>query len=110
MAIIGDPKQFKNGRQFAAFVGLVPKQNSSGGKEKLLGISKRGSVYVRTLLVNGARAALRVAHTKDTKQSKWALEKLEKRGNNRASVALANKNARHMWSMLMKGDEYKMAA
>ena len=110
IAIIGDPKQFKNGRQFSAYLGLVPKQHSSGSKEKLLGISKRGNTYLRTLLVNGARAAIRVAHTHNTKRSRWALEKLQTRGNNRASVALANRNARVIWALLAKGEEYVLVA
>lgn len=71
---LGDARQFKNGRQFAALLGLTPRQHSSGGKDRLLGISKRGDAYLRTLMVRGARSALRTAKSKDDRLSQWAVE------------------------------------
>lgn len=110
LAAVGDPKTFKNGRTFAAWIGLVPKQHSSGGKEKLLGISKRGDVYLRTLLIHGARSSIRFLDRQQPSQSKEWLQKLiERRGKNRAIVALANKNARRIWALLAKKEEYKAA-
>lgn len=110
VAAVGDPKIFKNGRQFAAWLGLVPKQHSSGGKNQLLGISKRGDGYLRCLLIHGARGALRAAHLKKDKRSRWAVEKQKTRGNNRAAVALANKTARIVWAVMAKGEEYRIAS
>lgn len=110
VAAIGDPKAFKNGRQFAAWLGLVPRQHSSGGKNVLLGISKRGDKYIRALLVHGARAAVRTASARDDRLSKWAANKKETRGYNKASVAVANKNARIIWALLAnKEREYLVA-
>jgi len=103
---LGSPKQFKNGRHFAAFLGLVPRQVSSGGKEKLLGISKRGDVYLRTLLIHGARSALMVVDKKTDSRSLWLQEMKKRCGINRTSVALANKNARIIWSMMAHQQEY----
>jgi transposase len=109
IARIGDPKHFTCGRHFSAFLGLVPRQNSSGGKQRLLGISKRGDTYLRTLLIHGARSALLAAAKKTDKRSVW-LKKLEgRRGMNRACVALANKNARIIWSLLAHNTTYKKA-
>lgn len=107
VASIGDPRQFRNGRDLSAWLGLVPRQRSSGGKTVLLGISKRGDRYLRKLLVHGARSAIRYAHLKDTRRSRWVLEKVKTRGANKACVALANHNARVVWALLAKGEAYK---
>ena len=113
LSVAGAASNFKNGREFAAYLGLVPRQNSTGGKTKLLGISKRGDSYTRTLLVHGARAVLSSlvsGRTPQARQNAWLAELVERRGKNRASVALANKTARIAWSMLAQGTEYKLAA
>jgi len=109
IATIGDPKTFKNGRHFSAFLGLVPKQNSSGNKERLLGISKRGDSYIRTLLIHGGRSVVRCVGTKDDNRSNWVRNIKERRGGNRAAVAVANKNARIIWAVLSKGEQYRKA-
>ena len=110
VAAVGSAREFKNGRQFAAWLGLVPRQASTGGKTILKGISKRGDVYLRSLLVHGARASLRWAPQKTDKTSKWATEKLATKGWNKSSVALANKNARTIWAVLAHNQEYKVVA
>lgn len=110
VAAIVDPQAFKNGRELSAWVGLVPRQSSSGGREKLLGISKRGDVYLRKLLIHGARAALYWVDEKKDRRSLWAKKLIERRGINRAAVALANKNARTIWVLMARGEEYKEAA
>lgn len=102
-ALSGDMTQFKNGRQFAAFLGLVPRQQSTGGKTRLLGISKRGDAYVRTLLIHGARASLISAHKRDDYRSRWATKLKAAKGMNRAAVALANRNARTVFALLRRG-------
>jgi transposase len=108
-ASVGDAKVFKNGREMAAWLGLVPRQHSSGGKSLLLGISKRGDRYLRTLLIHGARAVMsRVNKTKGP-QNIWLKQLMERRGNNKASVALANKNARVIWALMAKGAAYQPA-
>lgn len=107
VATIGDPKVFKNGRHFSAFLGLVPRQSSSGGKEKLLGISKRGDTYLRTLLIHGARSVVKSVDSKEDPRSQWIKNLKERRGANRTAVALANKNARIIWSLLAKGEQYR---
>ncbi|WP_439836188.1 transposase, partial [Aeromonas enteropelogenes] len=94
IASVGDAKNFKNGRQLAAWLGLVPRQHSSGGKQTLLGISKRGDSYLRTLLIHGARAVLRVAKCKAQHADSWLAGVIGRRNHNVAAVALANKNAR----------------
>ncbi|HYL89949.1 MAG TPA: IS110 family transposase [Burkholderiales bacterium] len=99
VASMGDAKSFDNGRQLAAWLGLVPRQRSSGGKPTLLGISKRGDSYLRTLLIHGARAVIRAAQRKRT-NSGWLHELLKRRNPNVAAVALANKNARIAWALL----------
>lgn len=104
---IGDARVFKNGRELAAAIGLVPRQFSSGGKQTLLGISKRGSRYLRYLLIHGARAAIYKAKSMSDKQSKWIKELIERRGMNRATVALANKNARILWAMMVYEDKFQ---
>lgn len=109
IAAVGDKTSFKNGRQFAAWLGLVPKQRSSGGRHRLLGISKRGDCYLRTLLIHGARAVLGRAGGKQDPRSLW-LEKLRQRRHpNVAAVALANKNARIVWAMLCGNTLYEPA-
>ena len=99
-AEIGDPHVFKNGRQVAAWLGLVPKQRSSGGTTVLLGISKRGNAYLRTLLIHGARAAVRVAPRHPDPISQWILQLKARRGVQKPIVAVANKMARQMWAEL----------
>ncbi len=99
VASVGDAKSFKNGRQLAAFLGLVPRQHSSGGKPTLLGISKHGDVYLRTLLIHGARAVVRVNEGK-AQPDLWLTRLLARRNKNIAAVALANKNARTAWALL----------
>ena len=101
---------FKNGREFAAFLGLVPRQNSTGGKTKLLGISKHGDKYIRTLLVHGARAVLRTVVMGRGEHQKWVAELAARRGMKRACVGLANKTARIAWSLLAHGTQYNAVA
>ncbi|GAA0431893.1 IS110 family transposase [Aeromonas salmonicida] len=107
IASVGDAKNFKNGRQLAAWLGLVPRQHSSGGKQTLLGISKRGDSYLRTLLIHGARAVLRVAERKAQHAGSWLAGVMGRRNHNVAVVALANKNARIVWALLAQEREYK---
>jgi len=106
VASIGDATIFRNGREMAAFIGLVPKQYSSGGKQRLLGISKRGDRYLRCLLIHGARSVLFRAKNLPKKQAQWLNSLIERRGRNRATVALANKNARVMWALMTKGENF----
>lgn len=110
LATVGDARQFSNGREMAASFGLTPKQNSSGGKERLLGISKRGDVYLRSLLVHGARAVIRTAQAKTDRLSIWVMRIATTRHPNIAAVALANKTARIAWAMLAKGTDYQPRA
>jgi transposase len=107
VAAVGDATQFTNGRQLAASLGLTPRQHSSGGKERLLGISKRGDAYLRTLMIHGARSAIRTAKTKDDRVSVWALRVAARSHPNVAAVALANKTARMAWAMLRHGTNYQ---
>lgn len=100
VASIGNAQCFSNGRQLAAWLGLVPKQHSSGGKPTLLGISKRGDTYLRTLLIHGARSVLRMTEEKKQAANNWLLRLAERRNKNVAAVALANKNARIVWALL----------
>lgn len=104
---LGSGQQFKTGRDASAAMGLVPKQDTSGDKVILLGITKRGNTYIRSLLVHGARAALRRAKFKSDNLSKWMLELQERRGPNRAAVALANKLMRIAWAVITKNEEYQ---
>lgn len=101
VATVGDAGEFRNGRQMAAWLGLVPRQCSSGGKQLLLGISKRGDTYLRTLLIHGARAVIRFAEKKAEPDS-WLGKLMARRNKNVAAVALANKNARIVWALLAK--------
>jgi transposase len=107
IATVGDATQFANGRQMAAGLGLTPRQNSSGGKTKLLGISKRGDSYLRCLLVHGARSLLRTAEGKDDRLSQWALKIAKSRHPNIAAVAVANKTARIAWAMIRHETDYQ---
>jgi len=106
-ASIGDAKSFNNGRELAAWLGLVPRQHSSGGKPLLLGISKRGDAYLRTLMIHGARSAVRVAKRKSTPADRWSTAMLDRRHMNVAAVARANKNARIVWALLVHGRDYR---
>ena len=106
VASIGDARNFKDGRQLAAWLGIVPRQHSTGGKSTLLGISKRGDTYLRTLLIHGARAVIRVAERKPDADP-WLKSLLARRNKNVAAVALANKNARTIWALLAHDREYE---
>jgi transposase len=106
VASIADARSFDNGRQVSAWLGLVPRQNSSGGKATLLGISKRGDVYLRTLLIHGARSAILAARRKTQNTNVWLANLLTRRHPNIAAVALANKNARTAWALLAHGREF----
>ena len=106
-AVLGTGSAFKNGRHFAAFLGLVPRQHSSGGKDCLLGISKGGDTYIRTLLVHGARSVLFWVNKKTDSQNKWLKNLVVRRGKNKAAVALANKIARIAWSLVRENTVYK---
>lgn len=110
VAHIGDVHQFKNGRELAAYLGLVPRQHSSGGKQVLLGISKRGDKYLRTLLVHGSRTVLRYAERKEDRDSQWLKQLEARRGKNKATVAQANKTARKAWALLARQTNYQLAA
>lgn len=103
VATVGDFHQFKNGAQFGAWLGLTPRQNSSGGKNSLGGITKRGDMYLRMLLIQGAKSAVTTAHKRDDPISKWLYQLREKSGWQKAAVAMANKNARILWAMMTKG-------
>ncbi|MBX3629130.1 MAG: IS110 family transposase [Nitrosomonas sp.] len=110
VAAVSDAKQFGSGRDMAAWLGLTPRQHSSGGKNRLGGISKRGDKYVRTLLIHGARSALNAARNKEDGRSRWVMSVSLRRNKNIATVALANKNARIAWSILSRGETYRKAA
>lgn len=103
VATVGDFKQFKNGAQFGAWLGLVPRQNSSGGKNHLGAITKRGDMYLRMLLIQGAKSAVMSAHKRQDPISRWAHQLRDKSGWQKAVVALANKNARILWAVLAHG-------
>jgi transposase len=107
VASVGDAKVFRNGRQFAAWLGLVPRQSSSGGKTNLLGISKRGDTYLRTLLIHGARSVLFSLKRDPARADSWLARVANRRNPNVAAVALANKNARTVWALLAHGREYQ---
>lgn len=106
IAAIGNGRQFARGRDAAAWCGLVPGQHSSGGKSKLLGISKRGDTYLRTLMIHGARAVLKTAQSKDDRLSQWLQKLCNRRNKNIAAVALANKTMRMAWALLVRGQDY----
>ena len=109
VAAIGDGAEFKNGRHLAAWVGLVPRQFSSGDRKVLMGISKRGNQHLRSLLVHGARAVVRTAPDKADLNNQWVDQLRERRGFNRATIAVANKNARIIWAVLRTGEPYRAA-
>jgi len=106
VAAVPDPAEFRNGRHMSAWLGLVPRQSSSGDKQILLGISKRGDRYLRTLLIHGARSVLSHYKDRDSDYSRWVGRKKATLNHNKAAVALANKNARIIWSMLSSGEEF----
>jgi transposase len=110
VATIGDAKAFHHGRQFAAWLGLVPKQFSTGGKPLLGRITTRGNVYLRTLLIHGARAVLQSTGKRTDAKSVWVEEVRRRRGDNIAAVALAAKHARILWALLAREQEYRLAA
>ena len=105
VATVGDAKCFENGRQMAAWLGLVPRQHSTGGKQTLLGISKRGDTYLRTLLIHGARSVVRICERKPAADN-WLKRLTGRRNRNIAAVALANKNARIAWALLAYDRQY----
>ena len=106
-ADLGEGRHYDNARQYSASLGIVPRQCSSGGKSVLLGISKRGNRYIRTLLIHGARAVLRTCQNKEDKLSLWCQRLIQRRGFNVAAVALANKNARILWALSHKEEGYQ---
>jgi len=106
VATVGDARQYRKGRDMAAALGLTPRQHSSGGKDRLLGISKRGDAYLRCLLVHGARSAVRTAKDKDDRLSRWITNLQARRHSNVVAVAMANKIARMAWAMMTKGTDY----
>jgi len=109
LATVGDARQFSNGRQMSASLGLTPKQFSSGGKERMLGISKRGDAYLRSLLIHGARAVIRTARSKTDPLSRWVIRLADRSHPNVAAAALANKTTRIAWAMLSRGTNYQAA-
>ena len=110
VAAVSDINVFKNGRELAAWLGLVPKQHSTGGKPTLMGISKRGDNYLRMLLIHGGRTVVRVAGKYQDKRNRWISEVDQRRGKNISAVAVANKNARIAWALLSKSENYDAAA
>lgn len=109
VAALSDGKAFQNGRQFAAWLGLVPRQHSSGGKPRLFGISKRGDAYLRTLLIHGARSVVYRAAAKEDQRSRWIADKQRRLGTSKACVAVANKNARIVWALIARNESYHAA-
>lgn len=110
VATIGDGHAFQHGRQFAAWLGLVPKQHSTGGKTVLGRITKQGNVSLRTLLIHGARAVLQFSARRTDRKSRWVEAVRQRRGSNSAAVALAAKHARILWALLAREQEYRVAA
>ncbi len=109
VASVGDGRQFRCGRDLAAWIGLVPRQHSTGGRPKLLGIGAGGNHYLRKQLIQGARSVLPRLEAKDDGRSRWLKAVLERRGSNRAVVALANKTARIAWVLMARGEAYRAA-
>lgn len=109
VASVGDARVFKSGRQFAAWLGMVPRQHSSGGKFRLGGITKRGDAYLRRLLIQGARSVLARLSPQEEAKGRWINSLQERRGANVAAVALAAKHARIVWALLTKGEAYRTA-
>lgn len=110
IAAAGDGRQFANGRQFAAWLGLVPREYSSGGKIRRGRIGKRGDAYLRTLLIHGARVVYRHLGERGDRKSQWLRQLVARRGVNKALVALAAKHARILWALLSRGDDYRLVA
>ena len=106
MATVADPAIFRSGRNLAAWIGLVPRQNSSGGKERLGGISKAGNRYLRQMLIVGAMAVVRYAERNSARRP-WLVQMLRRRKPKVAAVALANKTARTIWAMMISGERYR---
>lgn len=109
LVTLNDPTEYRNGRAASASIGVVPKQESTGGKQRLRGISKRGDAYFRKLLIHGARSVLYRAHLRKDGLSRWVTAVKDRRGWNRAAVALANKNMRIIWALLRYGEDYNEA-
>ena len=107
VASVADPKAFRSGRDFSAWIGLVPKQNSSGGKERLGSITKQGDRYLRSLFCAGALSVIRYVKIHGTKSRPWLAKLLERRPTKVAAIALANKIARMAWAMMAKGESYR---
>jgi hypothetical protein len=104
---VGNAHEFKSGRELSAWLGLLPRQHSSGGKTVLLGISKRGDRYLRTLFIHGARSAVRTVERRKDLRS-VSISRLKcRQGPNVAAVALANRNARVLWALLTRGESYR---
>jgi transposase len=110
VASVADPKAFRSGRDFSAWIGLVPKQHSSGGKQRLGSISKQGDRYLRSLFVAGALSVIRYAKIHGTKHRPWLTALLARRPTKVAAIALANKLARMAWAMMAKGERYRQPA
>lgn len=106
IAAVADPKHFKSGRQFAAWLGLVPRQHSSGGKDRLGPISKRGNPYLRRLLIIGNRSSLRWARARPTGTSAWLAQLLERKPTNVVATAMANKTARIAWAIMVRKENF----
>lgn len=111
VSAVGDANSFKNGRQVSAWLGLVPRQISTGGKTRLAGITKRGDTHLRSLLVHGARSEILACHNRKIKSDHdtWVLDMVNKKGYNKTAVALANRKSRQMWAMLKNKEEYQVA-
>ena len=107
VAAIGDAHSFRNAREVAAWLGLVPRQYSTGGRARLLGISKRGDTHLRTVLIHGARAIIRFARRKADGHSRWIQRLLERRSVHVVVVAIANKTARIAWALLTRGGRFE---
>lgn len=109
VAAVGDGTEFNNGRHLAAWMGLVPRQHSSGNRQRLFGISKRGDRHLRTLLIHGARAVVRTSARRDDAEANWIRDLQARRGGAKTVVAVANKNARVIFAMLRNGTEFRAA-
>ena len=107
VASVADPKAFRSGRNFSAWIGLVPKQHSSGGKDRLGSISKQGDRYLRSLFVAGALSVIRYAKINGTKHRPWLTALLARKPTKVAAIALANKLARMAWAMMASGERYR---